>query len=323
MTEIKLITDPQDFALIQDFFATIGRDLNITQSLLTNEYHLNPDKYGFFLCAYANHEVIGTLGNIGFDLYQNGHSVNSLMLDRVLINRAYWGKDVFHHLMQASYARIDTLTEQGFFWGLTPVPKSFVRIGFKVFDCVISSVLNLTTQNLHIPTDTNIALKNDYNLTIEECIKLQSSRNKNMIFLNYSLPKYHWFVSEPEAYQREITCFYRGDENLGFCIIRYTNTCIAIIDDIHFLHNEYIEPILLLIIQKLTNKRCKELRFIANKTNELLQKVFIVLEKLGGFSSRYPAQLIVKSFQENDLTPEKFYFTRLWSPPHWLPPRAQ
>ncbi|MGC1854676.1 MAG: hypothetical protein WA659_04810 [Candidatus Aquirickettsiella sp.] len=308
-----------DFFAIQQFFSTVGNDLNLTQAVLINEYLNNSDSYGSFIYLMDNDEVVGGLGNIAFDLLKAGQTHNTLMLDRVLVSKPYWGKKVFDKLISESDALTKSLSRNGFFWGVTPVPKSFVRIGYHSYNTLREYTLALETFDCEL-NNKNISLIYNYSDDIRSYLLARSIQHYETYFLMYSQQKYFWFVSEKDLLQRKMLRFYYQKKMIGFAVTRIASKNTIIIDDIH-IDEEFVLPAPHLIVNEVKNSGYKKINIIVNTANEVLSALLTKFLQCGFDEINYKGQLVVKSFDGSPLSAEQLHLTRMWAPPNWLPSR--
>jgi hypothetical protein len=310
-----------DFFVIQQFFSKIGNDLNLTQAVLINEYLNNSDSYGSFIYLMDHDEVVGGLGNIAFDLLKAGQIHNTLMLDRVLVSKPYWGKKVFDRLISESDKLSKSLSRNGFFWGVTPVPKSFVRIGYHAYNTLREYTLALELFDCKL-NNTNINLVYNYSDDIQSYLLARSVRHYDTYFLMYSQQKYSWFVSEKDLLKRKMLRFYYQEKMIGFAVTRIASKNTMAIDDI-YIDEDFFPPVLKFIVSEVKKSGYKKINIIVNTANEVLSALLAKFIFFGFDEINYNGQLVVKSFDGSPLTAEQLHWTRMWGPPNWLPPRTK
>ena len=289
-----------------------GNDFLIPD-VLKYEYIKNPDNYGNLIYYSYKESVIGTLGAIAFSLNNN---MKTLMLERVLVDKCYWGLGIFQEL-ENYILRLANDKDVQIIWGLTPIPKTFKRVGYEIYDCLI---------DLELVCSKNLDFTHTHKLKVEIVNNNSMYRYKNYHkkeegddrILKYSKAKLSWLVYKNNFVRRYCAYFYIDGSIIGFCILRITRLNILRVDEL-ILNNLNILPEVVNFFLKEANfHNLYSIRFYCNNHNDRLNKLIYAMKSLGFKNNPFKAKLIVKTvnkdikFNYKDLS-----ITGIWSPPYW------
>ncbi len=300
------------------FYKEIGGNENLTDDVLRYEYSDNPDR-GNLIYATQQSRIIGAIGTIGFQLLKDGLPLKSTLLDRVLIARWFWGKDLFKKLEEIAF-NIAHNNEVHFLWGLTPVPKSFVKLGYTTHTAISLLILENIQLISHIVAIENIQIKYGFDDDIVTLNQKISDAYPDQYFLCCNQKKYNWLVSNNKHLDRYCVRIYRNSDLIAFIILRIEKWRDTLsIEALMINDNENIETVAHIARNEAIKNNLPKISITLNSKNILLKRVEDIFLSLGFKSFPYNANLITKAVNK-DIHVAQLYLTGIWAPPYWAAP---
>ncbi|HVV69150.1 MAG TPA: hypothetical protein VG895_00270 [Patescibacteria group bacterium] len=310
--------DPEDkFKNLANFYSVTGGNPLLTGKVLYYEYAKNPTNIGGIFTASSNNEIIGALGTIGFFFIKNNVIIKAALLERLLVNFRFWGKEIFPTLESLVFEKMTVNNEVKFICGLTPKTNPFTIIGYERYDALSTLVLDDIDKFIFKPSG-EINIEFGYSDNIQKLICKISQENPTDYFIFYNQEIANWIADDNPFIFRKFISFYKADIFVGYAIIRKNKLGDINIDDIMLsdpTDMNIILPTLISFVKKMEAKKIK--LFCFNSDNMYLKNLTTYFLESGFQQESFLSPIVTKTVPNFVLNQRDMVITGSLSPPYW------